>query len=255
MALELGQPYPGDDNLETNPGKTRFCIYRVSDDQYVVMDSEVQGDSHLINEVHLQNSHFKLGLWYAQKRLGDLNIDPLGPMFSAQYTDEIGDGLLTGALLLLEHAYWDGLEVGANTFRFHVQNSANAMVTIMDGTERLQVMLPRVRLLDQEFDLVNWYRAQVAECQASNLAAGHDFASVSESDAEIITYDSSSVPVAEWSKDEKHPEAREINLPRCLGNLLEKAVSLILEVSQPFPGASEMSHFQEILRMSFEAFM
>jgi hypothetical protein len=116
MALELGQPYPGDDDLKTNPGKTRFCIYRVSDDQYVVMDSEVQGDSHLIDEAHLQNSHFKLGLWYAQKRLGDLNIDPLGPMFSTQYTDEIGDGLLTGVLLLLEHAYWDGLEVGANTF-------------------------------------------------------------------------------------------------------------------------------------------
>jgi hypothetical protein len=110
------------------------------------------------------------------------------------------------------------------------------MVTIMDGTERLQVLLPRVRLLDQEFDLVNWYHAQVAECPASDLAAGYDFASVSESDAEIITHDSSSVPFAEWSKGEKHPATREINLPRCLGNLLEKAVSLILEVSQPFPG-------------------
>ncbi|KAJ7906857.1 hypothetical protein B0H13DRAFT_2333002 [Mycena leptocephala] len=48
LALEMGQPYPGE-NTEFNQNERRFCVYRISDTQYVVIDSMFDLD-HLIDD-------------------------------------------------------------------------------------------------------------------------------------------------------------------------------------------------------------
>jgi hypothetical protein len=172
--------------------------------------------------------------------------DPLFVTLEERYTAELGDALMIGARTMLEHAYWDGIENSSTFSRFHIQNATEGKLTIMDFEEELQFLLPRAYLIDQTFDLVGWFRSELEDCKKRD---SNDLGSVSESDDYNPPTDSDIPPLedvsdSDVSDDESRArrpadntvDATQREAPRRLGDLLEEAVRLILEVSQPYPG-------------------
>ncbi|KAJ7891462.1 hypothetical protein B0H13DRAFT_2340552 [Mycena leptocephala] len=135
LALEMGQPYPGDDT-EPVENERRFCLYRVSDTQYIVMDSTT-GLDYLIDDENLQNPGFMLGLWYACERQKAIGLDPRVVPMEDRYLAELGNALIIGARTMLEHAVWDGIDKNAEFSRFHVQDKDYETLTVMDLTEEI----------------------------------------------------------------------------------------------------------------------
>ena len=278
LALEMGQPYPGDD-AEFNHNERRFCVYRISDSQYVVMDSMVDYDC-LIDDEHLQNSGFMLSLWYARERQQAIGLDPRDVPMEDRYLAELGDALIIGARVMLEQANWDGSENDSDFSRFHTQDAQDGLLTIMDLPEEIQFLLPRAQLLDQSFDLMAWYRSELEECKRQD--ADYVLASLSESEAEMLTYESSTdsdMPPLESILD-SDSEGEHFSVPttvvhdngkkfprrlkphRQLGDLLEDAVRVILEVSQPYPGDERAPHDERrhwprfhVVRVSYDCYL
>jgi hypothetical protein len=250
LVLEMGQPYPGDaEGVEFNGTERRFCVYRTTETQYVIMDS-ITDDDRLIDDAHLRDPRFELGLWYARERRRAMGRDPLFVTLEERYTAELGDALIIGARTMLEHAYWDGVESSSTFSRFHIQDATEGKLTIMDFEEELQFLLPRANLVDQAFDLVGWFRSELEGCKKSD---SYNLGSVSEIEAGLFGHNSSTdsdVPPLEDVSDsdvsdddlrvrrtyDKTASATQRETPRRLGDLLEEAVRLILEVSQPYPG-------------------
>lgn len=68
--LQFGQPYPGDDHVQTEP---RFLVYQTSDTEHVVMDNMVDGDVLIPTQFILDDS-FDIIAWYAAHRRRVLRI-------------------------------------------------------------------------------------------------------------------------------------------------------------------------------------
>ncbi|KAJ7775284.1 hypothetical protein B0H16DRAFT_1712860 [Mycena metata] len=178
-----------------------------------------------------------------------------------RYPAELGDALIVGARAKLEQAAWNGSKDDSEFSRFHVQDASDGMLTIMDLPQEIQFLLPRTRLLDQNLDLIAWYHSELEDCKRKD--AEYDLASISESDAELLTSQSSTdsdMPPLESVSDSDNEEEcadesaamarfireviqenarifiRRVMAPRQIGDLLGKGASLILEVSQPYPG-------------------
>ncbi|KAJ7894992.1 hypothetical protein B0H14DRAFT_3426602 [Mycena olivaceomarginata] len=241
LALEMGQPYPGDAvGVKIDPADRRFCVYRTTETQYVIMDSIVD-DKRLIDDAHLHDPHFELGLWYAREQLRTTGNDPLFVTLEDRYTTELGDALMIGARTMLEHAHWDGVENSSTFSRFHIQDATEGKLTIMDFEEELQFLLPRALLLDQKFDLVNWFSGELESCK-------RDIRDLTPECLEFELLTNADVPVLEEVTDSDGADVesdgqsicidvtREPQTPRRIGDLLEEAMQLILEVSQPYPG-------------------
>ncbi|KAJ7044291.1 hypothetical protein C8F04DRAFT_1174729 [Mycena alexandri] len=266
----MGQPYPGDD-FEPDLNEHRFCVYRISDTQYLVMDSAVDFEC-VIEDEHLQNSTFLLNFWYARERQKIMNTDFLDGSMVDRYPAELGDALIIGARAKLEQAAWDGSRDDSEFSRFHVQDASDGMLTRMDLPQEVQFLLPRTRLLDQSFDLVAWYRSELEDCRRRD--AEYDLVSVSESDAELLTYESSTdsemPPLQAVSdSDEFTPEVRHdistekrkcfesklrrvhqrsINVVERVTSSLTTTSNLCFRVCQnPYGRADQLSHW-EILR-------
>ncbi|KZT18504.1 hypothetical protein NEOLEDRAFT_1047838, partial [Neolentinus lepideus HHB14362 ss-1] len=68
--LWSGVPYPGDDPLSKYTGdpsevaNERFCLYRVSDSEYVIMDHARRYEDPLISDTMLLDSGFDIVSWY-----------------------------------------------------------------------------------------------------------------------------------------------------------------------------------------------
>ncbi|KAJ7450081.1 hypothetical protein B0H11DRAFT_1928457 [Mycena galericulata] len=185
-----------------------------------------------------------------------------------RYLAELGDALIIGARMMLEHANWDGSE-NSEFSRFHVQDGNDGMLTVMDLPEEIQFLLPRARLLDQSFDLIAWYRGELADCKKRD--ADYDLASVSESDAELLTYESSTdsdmpplEPISDSDSEDEHTPFpievvrdngkrfhHRLKTRRRLGDLLADAARLILEASQPYPGDERAAHDERHQRPRF----
>ncbi|KAJ7353162.1 hypothetical protein DFH08DRAFT_987264 [Mycena albidolilacea] len=249
LTLEMGQPYPGDaGDIEFSSTERRFCVYRTTETQYVIMDS-MSDNEHLIDDAHLRDTRFELGLWFARERQRAIGCDPLFVPLEERYTAELGDALMIGARTMLEHAHWDGVENSSMFSHFHIQDATEGKLTIMDFEEELQFLLPRALLLDQKFDLVGWFGTELEGCKRDI----HDLASLSKNDEGHLEFDwltDSDVPPLEAVSDSGSADVESDGqgigieattkqpgrVPRQLGDLLEEAVRLILEVSQPYPG-------------------
>ncbi|KAJ7020996.1 hypothetical protein C8F04DRAFT_1315473 [Mycena alexandri] len=178
-----------------------------------------------------------------------------------RYLAELGDALIIGTCAKLEQAAWNGSKDNSEFSRFHVQDASDGMLTILDLPQEIQFLLPRTRLLDQNFDLIAWYRSELEDCKRKD--AEYDLATISESDAELLTYESSadsvmpllesvsdsdnegecadeSAPMARFTREVIQENARiftrRVMAPRRIRDLLENGAQLILEVSQPYPG-------------------
>jgi hypothetical protein len=139
---------------------------------------------------------------------------------------------------MLEHAHWDGVENSSTFSRFHIQDMTEGKLTIMDFEKELQFLLPRALLLDH---LVNWFSGELESCK-------HDIRDLAPECLEFELLTNADVPVLEEVTDSEGADVesdrqsihidvtRELQTPRWIGYLLEEAVQLILEVSQPYPG-------------------
>jgi hypothetical protein len=155
-----------------------------------------------------------------------------------RFVAELGDALINGARILLEQAFWDSSDEDPNFGRFHVQIKDEETLTIMDSVAEMQALLPRTNLLNQNFDLLEWYRGELEECQHRDST--YDFASVTESEVELVgepSTDSETPSLRQTSDSDEipeHPRAPrpgKVREPRQLGDLLGGAARLLLEVS------------------------
>ncbi|KAJ7038354.1 hypothetical protein C8F04DRAFT_1179665 [Mycena alexandri] len=187
-----------------------------------------------------------------------------------RYLAELGDALIIGTCAKLEQAAWNGSKDNSEFSRFHVQDANDGMLTIMDLPNEIQFLLSRACLLDQSFDSIAWYRSELEDCKKRD--AEYDFASICESDIELLTFESSTdseMPPLETIPDSDSEDGH-ISLPdeirrnsgkkftprlithRRIGDLLENGARLILEVSQPYPGDERAAHDKRRHRPRFD---
>ncbi|KAJ6551483.1 hypothetical protein B0H19DRAFT_1296911 [Mycena capillaripes] len=114
LALQAAQPYPEDVNPcgeDENFKEKHFLLYLVSDNQYVVMDSACDEESHLEVKL-LHDPDFKPALWYAQTRMKSLGMNPDSASREEHFQAEMGDIQVEVVELLLKRHEWDESKYG-----------------------------------------------------------------------------------------------------------------------------------------------
>ena len=158
--LTLGQPYPGDDQFQSNDQRpeTRFRI-KVCLSKYEIYDALV-GEGVLLERTAFKNPCFNLSRWYAVRRVKALGldrslVDPYeGPMGYALC--RVAQKLLTDGI----HTYYPGVRWDQDPYtRFEIcpRNLFRHEYVITDKDQKFHTRITQAELEDPRFDLVGWY--------------------------------------------------------------------------------------------------
>ncbi|KAJ6458440.1 hypothetical protein C8R45DRAFT_942665 [Mycena sanguinolenta] len=194
--------------------------------------SQIRNMDRLIDDTHLKNPSFMLGLWYAREVQKNRGLDPRDVPMKNRYTTEIGDALTAGVRNMLEFACVDSYVVDPEYNRFQIQERDGERLTIIDSVEEMQALLPRTNLLDQNFNLIAWYIDQIKIGRSRRDEASSksdDLKSVTDSDTELMDVDSCS--------ESEVPPLLPIESPDGLARMSATIHGVVIDDGLSFPNA------------------
>jgi hypothetical protein len=143
LALQYSQKYPGDESMSADEcwQDERFGVCRLNDAEYIIFDHETNEEA-MLEAKYLQCSEFKLGAWYAWRRMEALGLGPDAFPHDERFDVELGDALVDGACILLGREARDPSP-------FEVEESGCGILTIWDSILDIEVRLVKSELLNE----------------------------------------------------------------------------------------------------------
>jgi hypothetical protein len=155
LMLQGAQPYPGDPKSRTSEEcfeEKRFLAYRISETQYIVMDSELDED-HTLEAQWLQDPEFMPGVWYAGIRARVVGLSTAESLKAVRHRSEIGDIFAGAVQILLEKHFSSQGEEITQLDRFEIVSEGENLI-ISDRVLATCFKLPREFLNNTQFDLL-----------------------------------------------------------------------------------------------------
>ncbi|KAG2080851.1 uncharacterized protein F5147DRAFT_541142, partial [Suillus discolor] len=159
-----GGSIPGDANPWKPIPLERFTVYRVSDDQHVIIDREDRRDPEVTVPTSLLLSpRFQLANWYAAKSWRTSGPGPSTHETLEKETLDMQTPLATRVeQLLTQRGRYPGdhPDYGQRN-RFECMHHSNGTYEIRDHVREFNVIVPVNLLLNEKFRLAKWYEKQL----------------------------------------------------------------------------------------------